>query len=232
MKNIKYAIQFAALLYVLFLWVVYGTKLSNIEQKRPVIEDVNYDLGKEEAISIKDIGREKRPFTDYQIIMWYLKGKESLHYKPYWDVKHWTHGWGTKAKGEHDYINFETSNRRVKAAFQKRFRNISRRYPHLTNWEKLVITSLKYNIGKIEEGSGLDKALSKGQMKKAASKILLYYNAGGEKNPGLVKRRKEESAMLLMNKYQRQELGERLRKKVIKKIKKAFRKEGQYLKRA
>lgn len=168
-------------------------------------------------------------YSEYEIIVWFIKSTESLHLKPYWDISQYTHGWGTKAKGSDDVITLQKANEYMRKDFEKRYQKIKVTYPKLTRWEQLVISSLTFNVGMDGIGKGLNIYLKKGEMKKAAKKLLEYCNVTlvdpdtgekySERSPGLLKRRKLEAKLLLMtDKEDRYKVGKKYQLKTLKRI--------------
>jgi len=160
--------------------------------------------------------------SDYEIAIWTLKQYEGLHYTPYWDYSQYTIGWGTKADKD-DHIDYDEANHRTRQEYQRRYNRISKRYPKLTRFQKLVITNFNYNT---PIGTQLDAALKAGDIKKAKRIMRLYVHAGGKKLRGLVYRRNREAWLMTATPAQRQRYGLAAKKKVIRHIEKAARRSG------
>lgn len=81
---------------------------------------------------------------------------------------------------------------RVIAAIKARCRKPQYRFDALVSFD--------FNTGAIDEGS-VDDKLNRGDVDAGMATLRLYVNAGGRRLGGLVKRRKEESALYLRGKY-------------------------------
>lgn len=207
-------------------------QFKEVESKTLIFRDTMYNpsvsyLKPEEELSCEEVSTNctnvslvasEKGMTDYQVAMWLLKSYESLHLESYWDVCQWTVGWGTRSK-KGEKITREEADRRVVAEYDKVYKDISKRYPNLDRWERLILSVMDYNVGHF--GKSLEKAILEGDNNKIAAIMQKYYHTSkGKKLQGLVKRRKAEAKLLKASKKERQKIGEQLRKKVISHIQK------------
>lgn len=174
------------------------------------------------ACESEDITTEiqEQEFSDYQLILWFLKKEESLIYSPIWDVNDWRNGWGTTAKHKTERITLQEANKRTKEVFDSRYKTIDKRYPSLDRWTKLVVAAFHYNVYNI--GEGLDKSLKAGDKEKIASYMVQYVNdSKGNFRQGLKDRRVEEVKLLKAMPQEKQYLAKLYKNKVLQKIKNA-----------
>lgn len=120
---------------------------------------------------------------------------ETFHASAFWDYKQWSIGYGTKANSKDEVIDEPEARRRLTSRIssdQAFVRGFARQYNYTWNDCQVdALTSFIYNLG-----SGTLKELTdNGTRDNAtiANKILEYYNAGGQRLEGLVKRRISES---------------------------------------
>lgn len=198
----------------------------------PVVVDTIYDLGGQTVTpeQVAEMGLAPKPihkagdeglaygYSDYEIAMFLLKRNESLRLVPYWDVKQWTSGWGTKADGKHEVLTLHESNVRARDAFEGKFKLIKKEYPNLDRLQTLVIAQFIYNVGDGGIGNNLHKALKSGNNNRICACLKKYTFAGGKHLPGLAERRQRECDILLASPEKRQELAEEHRKSVVKSI--------------
>jgi GH24 family phage-related lysozyme (muramidase) len=171
----------------------------------------------DESVQPKSYDTYAARYSDYEIAMWLLKRNESLRLEAYWDVSQWTIGWGTKSH-EGEVITKEEADKRVRIKFQQVYDKVHAAYPKLDRLTALVIAEFKYNVGTI--GNGLDSALKANNKRRICNFILQYVNAGGEKLPGLVSRRKREVAVLNATPIERDRLADLYKTKVESSIRK------------
>tara|TARA_R110000787_G_scaffold97665_4_gene201331 strand:+ start:29962 stop:30693 length:732 start_codon:yes stop_codon:yes gene_type:complete len=162
---------------------------------------------------------KSKKLTDYEIAMFALKSCEGLHFEPYWDVTQWTIGWGTKSK-KGEKINLDEANTRLYKEFDRVYKSVDKRFPHLQRWDKLVLTIMDFNVGHF--GTQLNAAIMANDKPAIASTMLLYHNTSkGISLEGLKKRRALEASLLQASEIKKQKLGAALKQKVNKHINKA-----------
>jgi GH24 family phage-related lysozyme (muramidase) len=149
-----------------------------------------------------------KQYSDYEIVMWLLKRNESLRLTPYWDVKQWTSGWGTKASHKSEALTITQANERTREVFQGKYNYITKTYPKLDKFTRLVIAEFIYNVGDNGIKGKLHAALKSGDIDRICRQLSKYVHAGGERLPGLVTRRQREIDLLKANPQRRQELAE------------------------
>ncbi len=194
--------------------------------------DTIYDLNGYEVTpkEVEEMGLAPKPvykagtqgpdfgYSEYEMAMFLLKRNESLRLAPYWDVKQWTSGWGTKASGKHEVITLQESNERARDVFEGKYKIVREEYPNLDRLQTLVIAQFLYNVGDKGIGNSLHKALKSGDNTKICKCLKRYTFAGGKHLDGLADRRQRECDLLMADAKGRQELAEQYRQKVVKSI--------------
>jgi len=233
-NNIKTHVKVLVAIFFMMSFYMASNLDKDIQESERLMQE-DYQLPKAKTVELEvESDTIETIYSNYQIIAWYLKHQESLRLFPYEDglkkvngkkVKRHSHGWGTLGEvGK--AISLDDANLEFKKAFDKRYKYIQKRYPLCDNWEQLVLTSIRYNVGAFNRyDSELDLAIKEWNENKI-TKALLRYNTDshGKVREGLTDRRKEDIAMLFMNKQNRQEAGRTLRASVNKKISKELSK--------
>lgn len=126
--------------------------------------------------------------------------KKSEGYAPdaSWDYKQYSSGYGTKAQPGDENIPADQR----QAVYEQRFQqeiakaaaHVDSINPNLPAGARAALVSLTYNAGPGWIQSGLGDLVRSGDLQGAQQRFLQYNRAGGEVNPGLVKRRTAESA--------------------------------------
>lgn len=127
-----------------------------------------------------------------------IKGFEGYSPQAAWDYKQSSSGYGTKAQPGDENIPPD----QLKAIHEQRFTDEIGRAaaavdginPSLPPGARAALISLTYNAGPGWTQSGLGDLVRAGDLQGAQQRIQEYNKAGGEVNPGLVKRRTAESA--------------------------------------
>lgn len=129
-----------------------------------------------------------------------IKGFEGYSPTAQWDYKQSSSGYGTKAQPGDENIPPD----QLKAIHEQRFQDeiskaaaaVDAVNPNLPPSAKAALTSLTYNAGPGWAQAGLGDLVRAGDLPGIAAKLPEYNKAGGEVNPGLVKRRAAESAWI------------------------------------
>lgn len=128
-------------------------------------------------------------------LLGFIKGKEGFYAEPYDDYAQTSIGYGTRAKPGETSITKEEAERRLQQEVAQARKGVDRAVAEaglsLSAPQLDALTSFNYNTGAVD-------TLLKGGARtpeEIASAMLLYNKAGGKTLPGLVQRRKEESAM-------------------------------------
>lgn len=129
------------------------------------------------------------PFYSDQII-----GFEGFAPQAAWDYKQHSNGYGTKALYPGETIDKETAQQRFDAELGKAAEFVNKVAPDAPAGTKAALTSLTYNAGTGWANSGLGEAVKSGDWSAAKDRFLQYNKAGGDINPGLVKRRQAEAS--------------------------------------
>ncbi len=118
-------------------------------------------------------------------------------FKAYWDIDHWSIGFGSRAKSKNETITLEQARTRL-SEDTSNFKNIvtsaAERYGYDWDSDQIsALTSFTYNLG----ASNLEKLLDGGSRgdEEISNMILEYNKADGKVLPGLVRRRKAEAAL-------------------------------------
>jgi GH24 family phage-related lysozyme (muramidase) len=123
-----------------------------------------------------------------------VKAEEGYRAKPYWDVKQWSVGFGTRASGPDDVVDEKEANRRFNQRFTEAAKFVDSVNPNLDAGTRAAMSALTYNAGQAWAGAGLGDAIRAGDLAKAKELFLQYNKAGGERNEVLVMRRAREAA--------------------------------------
>ena len=126
-----------------------------------------------------------------------IKGFEGYAPQAAWDYKQSSSGYGTKAQPGDENLPPE----QLKAIHEQRFTEeigkaaaaVDGLNPDLPPGARAALISLTYNAGPGWINSGLGGLVRSGDLQGAQQRILEYNKAGGEVNPGLVKRRTAEA---------------------------------------
>jgi GH24 family phage-related lysozyme (muramidase) len=127
----------------------------------------------------------------------FLRKQEGFRSKPYWDVRQWSTGFGTRASGPNDIVDRAEAERRLSEETGKvsSFLKANVKTP-MTQGQHDALVSFGYNLGTDDIGKLLPD-INAGDWNKVGSRMLSFNRAGGQVNPGLVNRRKQEAEMLL-----------------------------------
>jgi GH24 family phage-related lysozyme (muramidase) len=120
---------------------------------------------------------------------------EEYSEKAYWDVDHYSIGWGTKAKHPNEVINICEANKRSREAFKTRLETIKSAYPHLSLYQAHLIAAFHYNVQNWKPN--LEQKIQSGDSYIITTSLINYVKADGQTLDGLKKRRKVECAYLL-----------------------------------
>jgi len=128
----------------------------------------------------------------------FLKQEEGFYPKAYGDFKQTSIGYGTKALPGEKYISPQVAETRLQqeAAKVDAWINQNVKQP-LTQGERTALTSFGYNLG-IGKGGLFDLLpnIGAGNWQGVAKQMGAYIHSGGRINPGLIKRRGAEMALL------------------------------------
>lgn len=126
-----------------------------------------------------------------------VKQFEGFVPRSYWDYKQYSNGYGTRAAFPGERIDRDTANSRLQDELWKASRAVDSLGVPMNPGQRNALTSFTYNLGPgWTQGSGLADAVRAGDWDAAKQHLLSYTHAGGQVDPGLVKRRTQEAAML------------------------------------
>lgn len=119
---------------------------------------------------------------------------EGYYAKPYWDVKQWSVGHGTRASGPNDVVDPAEARRRLQAEVDQARGYVTKVGSHLDPGTQDALTSLTYNVGPkaITGPTGLAAAVQSGDTAEIRRIMMQYNKADGRTLPGLVNRRRAE----------------------------------------
>jgi len=121
-----------------------------------------------------------------------IKKFEGYNPKAYPDYKQHSIGYGTRATSPNEVIDRAEAERRLQAEVGAARNSVIQFAPHAPPGTQDALTSLTYNAGSKWQGAGLGNAVKSGNWDDAKRRFIQYNRAGGEVNPGLVRRRQEE----------------------------------------
>lgn len=122
-----------------------------------------------------------------------LKRIEGFDAKPKWDVKQWTVGWGTRAKGPNEQPTKEELDDRFKSEVSKAAGIVDRINPKLDTGTRAALTSLTYNTGDKWTRQRLGQLVRVGDLSDAKKLFMQYGNVLGKPNPVIMARREKEA---------------------------------------
>lgn len=123
-----------------------------------------------------------------------IKGFEGFSASPNWDYKQYSNGYGTKATGPDESIDETTAHQRLSDEVSRAADKVDSLGVQMPPGARNALISLTYNAGPGWMQSGLGDLVRAGDWTGARDRFLQYNKAGGETNPGLVKRRTAEAA--------------------------------------
>lgn len=122
-----------------------------------------------------------------------IKGSEGYSAKPYWDVRQWTNGYGTRASGPNDVVDQTEAERRLQKEASGAQKIVKAFAPNAPEGVQKALTSLTYNAGDKWTRSGLGAKVQAGDYNGARERFLQYNKSDGRTLPGLVERRQREA---------------------------------------
>jgi lysozyme len=123
-----------------------------------------------------------------------IKQSEGFVPQASWDYKQYTNGYGTKAQYPGEIIDKATAEQRFNDAISQAEAHVNSVAPNAPPGVKAALTSLTFNAGPGWSQSGLGDLVRAGDWQGAQERFQQYNKAGGQVNPGLVKRRGAEAA--------------------------------------
>lgn len=127
----------------------------------------------------------------------FIAGHEGFVSKPYWDVRQWSAGYGTKVDGPNVRVSKEEAQKMLTKRIAKDEKYIrSQLKVDVTDNEMAALLSFAYNLGRGRLGPFI-KDINNGNKKAAADRLLRYNKAGGKVLEGLQKRRRQERDLFL-----------------------------------
>lgn len=124
-----------------------------------------------------------------------IKHFESYTPISHWDICAYRWGYGTTTTKAGLYISEKQAFNECQRNLDKRIKIIQTTYPHLNEWQTMMIAAFKYNVNNFQ--SGLIAAITTGDNCLIAKEIAKYNKAGGRFYKSLNKRRNIEIEYLL-----------------------------------
>lgn len=170
------------------------TKVSTVEGEDPS-EPTDVKVGTRIS-TIEQLDLDLDPKLDDSLVN-FVKKEERFIPNAYDDFKQTSIGYGTRAKKGEKTITKEEASKRLSEELNKhakRVKDHAKKYNYKLNQNQMnALISFDYNTGSISELT----AKGTRSLPKIAEMMLLYYNAGGKKKEGLVKRRAREQKLFL-----------------------------------
>ena len=129
-----------------------------------------------------------------------IAGFEGFMSCPYWDINHWSIGYGTRSHQGADCIDRAEALRRLKHQADETYgAAVNRTGVELNQNQFDALTSLAYNVGPgvLDPDQPVGRAVRRQQWQQAADAMLAYNRAGGQVLAGLTRRRWDERHLFL-----------------------------------
>ena len=136
------------------------------------------------------------PATLDEYYMNEIRRMEGFSSRPYWDVRQWSSGYGTRAGGPNESIDRETANRRLTQEVDAAERSVDAFQPNLDPGTRAALSSLTFNAGPSWQRSGLGRAVQAGDTGEITRLLNQYNRSDGVVNRGLVNRRATEASWI------------------------------------
>jgi lysozyme len=132
----------------------------------------------------------------------FISNFEGFRADAYWDVDHWSIGYGTRARSQHERgVSRAEALRRLHDHVEDHVGPWVREVRPFGQHQFDALASFAYNLGAgVLEGQVGD-AVRRGDYRLAGDAMLNYTKAGGEVLQGLVRRREAERRLLLKVRY-------------------------------
>lgn len=130
----------------------------------------------------------------------FIANFEGFRADAYWDINHWSIGYGTPAREGEGPITRTEGMRRLRKAVNDHYAPAVRDVGVALNVNQFdALTSFAYNLGPgvLEADRPVGAALRRSDFEEAGDAMQVYNTAGGQVLAGLTRRRQEERALLL-----------------------------------
>lgn len=182
------------------------TPIEKDENRRKGMEDleasnIQWRLANGEDIDeiIRDLERAPAPTesgSEPKDDLSFLRRHEGFTAKAKWDYRQYSNGYGTKA-APGEVISEEEAERRLQAEAGAVSQWIDQNITvPLSATQRTALVSFGFNLG-TDDLDKLKDDINAGKFDRVATRMLSYNRAGGKVEPGLTKRRREESALFL-----------------------------------
>jgi GH24 family phage-related lysozyme (muramidase) len=121
-----------------------------------------------------------------------IASMENFYAKPYWDVRQWSVGYGSKASGPNDIVDKAEARRRLLEELNESASYVDRHRPGLPEGIRGSLISLTYNAGPKWTKAGLGKAVKRGDWEDARRRFVQYTSPDPRLQKGLRNRRIRE----------------------------------------
>ena len=125
-----------------------------------------------------------------------IKKFEGYSNNPYWDVRQWTSGYGTRAAGPRERIDRDEAERRLQNEYSSAARIVDTVNPGLDTGSRAALSSLTFNAGAGWTHDRLGAAVRAGDIDTAQRLLPAYSHSAGRFLPGLYARRREEASWM------------------------------------
>jgi GH24 family phage-related lysozyme (muramidase) len=122
-----------------------------------------------------------------------LKQSEGFKETPYWDVNHWSVGYGTPASGPNEKADRFELEGRFEDKVTEAASVVDSVNPHLDPGTRAALTSLTFNTGQKWVNSGLGDAIRSGDLMKAQELFKQYNQVAGKFDQSIADRRNREA---------------------------------------
>jgi lysozyme len=132
----------------------------------------------------------------------FISNFEGFRADAYWDVDHWSIGYGTRARSQHERgVSRAEALRRLHDHVEDHVGPWVRELRPFGQHQFDALASFAYNLGAGVLDGQVGDAVRRGDYRLAGDAMLNYTKAGGEVLQGLVRRREAERRLLLKVRY-------------------------------
>ena len=131
----------------------------------------------------------------------FISNFEGYRADPYWDVDHYSIGYGTRARSQNDRVTRAEALRRLHDHVEEHVGPAVRKCKPFGQHQFDALASFAYNLGAGVLDGQVGDRVREGDYRLAGDAMLNYTRAGGVVLAGLVRRREAERRLLMKVRY-------------------------------